>query len=75
MLSASLAGLLLVVALLAGQGARQSGTGVDLAAVEEVAIGGRLGLLERYQVVERLDFFEEFDVIRDLDRLAAERAG
>jgi hypothetical protein len=74
-LSAGLAGLLLVVALLAVQSARQSGTGVDFAAVEEAAIGGRLGLLEQYQVVERLDLLEELDVIRDLDRLAIDRAG
>jgi hypothetical protein len=74
-LSASLAGLLLVVALLAVQSARQSGTGVDFAAVEEAAIGGQLGLLEQYQVVERLDLLEELDVIRDLDRLAIDRAG
>ena len=73
--SASLAGLLLVVAFLAVQSARQSGTGADFASVEEAAIGDRLGLLEQYQVVERLDLLEEFDLISDLDRLAAERAG
>jgi hypothetical protein len=74
-LSASLAGLLLVVGLLTVQSARQRGTGVDFAAVEEAAIGGQLGLLEQYQVVERLDLLEELDVIRDLDRVADERAG
>ena len=74
-LSASLAGLLLVVAFLGVQSARQSGTGADFASVEEAAIGDRLGLLEQYQVVERLDLLEEFDLISDLDRLAAERAG
>lgn len=74
-LSASLAGLLLFFALFAIQSGRQNTTGVDFAAVEEAAIGGRLGLLEQYQVVERLDLLEEFDVILDLDRLAAEQTG
>src|SRR5207247_751718 len=53
----------------------QSGTGADLAAVEEAAIGDRLELLEQYRVVEQLDLLEEFDVIRDLDRLTVERTG
>ena len=74
-LSAGLAGLLLFFAFFAIQSGRQNGTGVDFAAVEEAAIGGRLGLLEQYQVVERLDLLEEFDVIRDLDRIAGEQTG
>src|SRR5438445_6908657 len=71
-LSAGLAGLLLFFAIQSG---RQNGTGMDFATVEEAAIGGRLGLLEQYQVVERLDLLEEFDVIRDLDRIAGEQTG
>src|SRR5256884_3286847 len=74
-LSASLAGLLLVVAFLAVQSARQSGTGPDFAPVEKAAIRDRLRRLQQHQVVERLDLLEEFDLISDLDRLAAERAG
>ena len=74
-LSASLAGVLVVGAFVAFQSGRQSGTGADLAAVEEAAIGNRLPLLEQYRVVEQLDLLEEFDVIRDLDRLVAERTG
>lgn len=74
-LSASLAGALVVVALVAVQSGRQSRSGADLAAVEEAAIGDRLQLLEQYQVVEQLDLLEEFDVIRDLDRLTVERTG
>src|SRR5947209_17514114 len=46
-LSAGLAGLLLFFAFFAIQSGRQNGTGVDFAAVEEAAIGGRLGLLEQ----------------------------
>src|SRR5213083_391714 len=52
-LSASLAGALVVGALVVVQSGRQSGTGADLAAVEEAAIGDRLELLEQYRVVER----------------------
>ena len=74
-LSASLACALVVGALVVVQSGRQSGTGADLAAVEEAAIGDRLELLEQYRVVEHLDLLEEFDVIRDLDRLTVERTG
>ena len=74
-LSASLAGALVAFTLVALQSQRQSGTGADLAAVEEAAIGNRLELLEQYRVVEQLDLLEEFDVIRDLDRFTVERTG
>jgi len=40
---------------------------VDLAALDETAIGARLDMLEHYDVVERLDLLEELDVIRELD--------
>ncbi len=64
-----------VTAQSSARSGRQSGTGADLAAVEEAAIGDRLELLEQYRVVEQLDLLEEFDVIRDLDRLTVERTG
>ena len=41
----------------------------DFAAVDEAMLGARLGLLEHYRVVERLDLLEELDVIRQLDHL------
>jgi hypothetical protein len=41
----------------------------DLAAVDEAVFGARLGLIEHYQVVERLDLLEDLDVIRQLDRV------
>jgi hypothetical protein len=69
-LSAGLAGLLLVFAVWGG---RQSGSGVDLMTLEETIIGRRLGLLQQYSVVERLDLLEELDVIRNLDHLTGMR--
>jgi len=71
-LSASLAGALLFFAVWGG---RENGTGVDLVTLDEALLGGRLGLLQQYAVVERLDLLEELDVIRNLDGLAAERRG
>jgi anti-sigma factor RsiW len=47
----------------------------DLAALEEVAIGGRLELLQQYRAVERLDMLEDLDVIGQLDRLAPQGEG
>lgn len=41
----------------------------DLAAVDETVLGARIGLIEHYQVVERLDLLEDLDVIRQLDRV------
>jgi hypothetical protein len=41
----------------------------DLAAVDETVLGARLGLIEHYQVVERLELLEDLDVIRQLDRV------
>src|SRR2546425_2540268 len=74
-LSAGLAGLLLFFAFFAIQSGRQNGTGVDFAAVEEAAIGGRLGLLEQYQVVERLELLEGVDGVRGLGGVASEQTG
>ncbi len=71
-LSAGLAGVLLFFAVWGGY---RNGTGTDFTALEETVLGGRLGLLQQYAVVERLDLLEELDVIRNLDRLAAGRQG
>jgi len=71
-LSASLAGLLLVVAVWSG---RQFSTVADPLTLDEAVLGGQLELLQQYQVVERLDLLEDLDVIRDLDGLAAGRQG
>ena len=67
-LSAGLAGVLLFFAVWGG---RENGTGVDLVTLDEALLGGRLGLLQQYAVVERLYLLEELDVIRNLDPLAA----
>lgn len=71
-LAVGLAGVLLFVTVWDG---RQNGTGPDLAVLDEAVLGGRLGLLQQYAVVERLDLLEELDVIRNLDHLAAGRQG
>jgi len=73
LLSASVAGaLLLLVAVWSG---RETLTGADPFALEEASIGRQLGLLQEYQVVERLDLLEDLDVIRDLDGLSSGRQG
>ena len=75
-LSAGLAGVLLVIAVWGGRGITTAPTAGDPATIEEAAIGRNLGLLEQYQVVERLDLLEEdLDLISDLDGLAAGRPG
>jgi anti-sigma factor RsiW len=66
-LSAAAAGLLLVVA--AQTGLRPEAPNGDVAAFEEVVIGGRLPLLQEYPVVEQLDLLEDLEIIRQLDRL------
>jgi len=71
--SAGLAAALVVVAVWME---RETGPNTaDLVGLEEVALGGRLSLLQEYGVVERLDLLEELDVIRNLERLAAGREG
>ncbi len=70
--SASLAGVVLVLALWSGW---HSPSGVEPMTPEEAVIGRRLGLLQQYPVVERLDLLEEFDVIQHLDQLAGTREG
>jgi len=68
-LSASLAGALLVVAVWSG---RQIS---DPFTPDEALLGGQLGLLQQYQMVERLDLLEDLDVIHNLDGLASGRQG
>jgi hypothetical protein len=63
-LSAALATALLLFTLVPV--ARRPAPG-DLAAVDEAVLGARLGLLEHYGVVERLDLLEDLEVIRHLD--------
>jgi len=41
----------------------------DLATLDEAVLGARLPLLQEYRVVERLDLFEDLDVIGQLDRI------
>ena len=73
-MATSLAGVLLFIAVW-GVG-RQVPTAGDPVTFEEAAIGDNLGLLEQYQVVERLDLLEEdLDFMSDLDGLAAGRQG
>jgi anti-sigma factor RsiW len=71
-LSASLAGALLLLAVWSG---RETSTGADPFTLEEAAIGRQLGFLQEYQVVEQLDLLEDLDLIRDLDGLASGRQG
>jgi anti-sigma factor RsiW len=66
------AGLLLMATGLHEPGSRPP---AELATAEEMAIGGRLELLRQYPVVERLDLYENLEVIRHLDELAPTRGG
>lgn len=72
-LSASLAGVALVLAVWSGW--QSPGGGLEPTTPEEATIGRRLGLLQEYSVVERLDLLEELDVIRNLDQLPETRGG
>ncbi|OGL15207.1 MAG: hypothetical protein A3F92_14950 [Candidatus Rokubacteria bacterium RIFCSPLOWO2_12_FULL_71_22] len=71
-LSASLTGVLLVLAILGGP---PRPTGSDPASVEEVLLGRRLELLRQLSLVERLDLLEDLDIIGQLDRLTATSEG
>jgi hypothetical protein len=71
-LSAALAAAVLIVVLL---GNEQQTSRPELAAMEEVAIGGRLELVREYPVLERLDLLENLELIDDLDRLVARSDG
>lgn len=64
------AGLVAALVLLALQPAPRDGDD-QLAAMQETVLGARLGLLEQYPVVERLDLLEDMEVIGALDGLAA----
>ncbi len=64
------AGLVAALVLLALQPAPRDADD-HLAAVQETVLGARLGLLEQYPVVERLDLLEDMEVIGALDGLAA----
>jgi anti-sigma factor RsiW len=68
-LSASVAGVLLLVAVWTGY----QMTGGEPFTPEEASLGSELGLLQEYQVVDQLDLLEDLDVIRNLDGLAVGR--
>ncbi len=66
-LSAAAAALLVV---LSTQTVLRPGTpDADVAAFEDVVIGGRLPLMQEYPVVEQLELLEDLETIRHLDRL------
>ena len=72
-LSAAVAGALLIFAF-------QSGTyrppvTADLAFLEETAVASRLDLLRQYSMLERLDLWEDLDVVRHLDQIPPSREG
>lgn len=71
-LSASLAGVLLFVAVWGGREMSKSG---DPLGPDEVVMGQELGLLQDFRTVERLDLLEDLEVIRNLDGLASEHQG
>ena len=71
-LSASLAGVLLLVAVWGGRQISRTGEPIG---PDEVVIGQELGLLQDLRTVERLDLLEDFEVLRNLDGLASEHQG
>jgi anti-sigma factor RsiW len=71
-LSASLAGVVLLVAV---WGSRQISPNGEPIGPDEVVMGQELGLLQDLRTVERLDLLEDFEVLRNLDGLAAEHQG
>lgn len=72
-LSAGVAGVLLLLATQSGFHREAAMT--EGMALEEVVLGRRLELLQRFPVVERLDLLEDLDVIQHLDDLSAPRSG
>jgi anti-sigma factor RsiW len=68
-LSASLAGIRLLVAVWGGRELSKSADPVG----PEVVIGQELDLLQDLRTVERLDLLEDLEVIRNLDGLASEQ--
>ena len=71
-LSASLAGILLFVAV---WGSREMSRPSDPIGPDEVVMAQELGLLQDLRTVERLDLLEDLEVIRNLDGLASDRQG
>ncbi len=71
-LSASLAGVLLFVAVWGG---REISRPADPLSPDEAVMGQELGLLQDLRTVERLDLLEDLEVLRNLDGLAAEHQG
>jgi hypothetical protein len=71
-LSASLAGVLLLVAVWGGREMSRNGEPIG---PDEVVMGQELGLIQDLRTVERLDLLEDFDVLRNLDGLASEHQG
>ncbi len=72
-LSAAAAGVLLIVGFQSWI-SRPLGNG-DLASLEETVVASRLDLLRQYTMIERLDLWEDLDVVRRLDELAPSRKG
>lgn len=72
-LSAAAAGVLLIL----GVPSWISGPHVngDLASLEETVVASRLDLLRQYALIERLDLWEDLDVVRRLDELTPRRKG
>jgi anti-sigma factor RsiW len=71
-LSASLAGVLLLVAVWGGREMTKNG---DPIGPDDVAMAQELGLLQDLRTVERLDLLEDLEVLRNLDGLASEHRG
>ena len=71
-LSASLAGILLLVGVWGGHEISRNGEPIG---PDEVVMGQELGLLQDLRTVERLDLLEDLEVLRNLDGLASEQQG
>ncbi len=72
-LSAAMAGVLVLLAVQGG--VHRDRVKTDPAALEDLVLGRRLELLQRYSLLERLDLLEDYDVIQHLDGLAGPREG
>ena len=72
-LSAAAAGVLLILALQSG--IYRPPVNGDLASLEETVAASRLDLLRQYAVIERLDLWEDLDIVRRLDELSPSRKG
>ncbi len=71
-LSASLAGVLLFVAVWGG---REMSRPTDPVGPDEVVMAQEFGLLQDLRTVERLDLLEDLEVLRNLDGLASDHQG